>query len=115
VALVTSVKSDFAVVTGEALSVAAVVGNGNQPLLPGLKQLRACRRQARVAIHAHVALGGVHAMVEGDGPLSATPVIECPYVLTNRGQAEEDKQQADERRSTTHRKASHKAPPRIAT
>jgi hypothetical protein len=37
VALVASGKSDFAVVTGEALSIAAVVGEGNQSLLLGLK------------------------------------------------------------------------------
>jgi hypothetical protein len=37
VALVTRGKGGFAVVTGEALSIAAVVGNGNQPLFLGLK------------------------------------------------------------------------------
>jgi hypothetical protein len=36
-ALVTSCKSDFAVVAGETLSIAAVVGNGKQPLFLGLK------------------------------------------------------------------------------
>jgi hypothetical protein len=43
VALVTRGESDFAVVTGEALSIAAMVSNGNQPLFLGLKQLCACR------------------------------------------------------------------------
>jgi hypothetical protein len=88
VALVTSGKSDFAVVTGETLSIAAVVGKGNQPLFLGLKELCASRRKPRVAIHAHEALGGVRGMVEGDRPLPATPVIECPHLLSNRGQAE---------------------------
>jgi hypothetical protein len=37
VAPVASGKSDFVVVTGEALSIAAVVGEGNQSLFPGLK------------------------------------------------------------------------------
>jgi hypothetical protein len=36
-ALVTSCKSDFAVVAGETLSIAAVVGNGKHPLFLGLK------------------------------------------------------------------------------
>jgi hypothetical protein len=36
-ALVTSRKSDFAVVTGETLSIAAVVGSGKQPSFLGLK------------------------------------------------------------------------------
>ena len=62
-----------------------MVGNGNPALLVGLKQLCACRGQPRVAIHTHVTFGGVHAMIEGDPPLPATPVIECPHVLTNRG------------------------------
>jgi hypothetical protein len=54
-------------------------------------------------------------MVEGDRPLPATPVIECPHLLTNRGQAEEAKQQATQRQSKTHRKASHGFPPRSAS
>ena len=37
VALLTSDKSDCAVVTGETRSIAAVVGNGDPALLPGLK------------------------------------------------------------------------------
>jgi len=87
VALVTSGKSNFAVVTGEAFSIAAVVANGNQPLFLGLKELCACRRECRVAIHTHEALGGVRGMVEGDPPLRAAPIIECPDLLTNRRQA----------------------------
>jgi hypothetical protein len=43
VALVTGGKGDFAVVTGEALSIAAMISNGNQPLFLGLKQLCAGR------------------------------------------------------------------------
>jgi hypothetical protein len=37
VALVTRGEGDFPIVTGEALSIAAVVGNGNKPLFLGLK------------------------------------------------------------------------------
>jgi hypothetical protein len=36
-ALAAIAECGFVVVAGETLSIAAVVGNGNQPLFPGLK------------------------------------------------------------------------------
>lgn len=69
-------ECNLVIVTGKALSIAAVVGHGNQPLFLGLKQLRSRRCQSRMAIQAREAIGDVSAVIKGYWPLSATPVIE---------------------------------------
>lgn len=51
-------------------------------------------------------------MIKGDRPLAATPVIESPRLLTNRGQAEEAKQHATQCQSKTRVKARHGVRPK---
>jgi hypothetical protein len=88
-ALIAFAECNLVVVTGEALFITRVVGHGNEPLFLSLKQLFSRHGQARMAIHAHVAIGSVHTVVEGNRSLPSSPVIECLRVSTHSIQAEE--------------------------
>jgi hypothetical protein len=114
VALVTVGKGDFPVVASEALAVAAVVADGDPPLLLRLKELRARRGPPGVAIQAHIALACMRAVIERDPTLSATEVIESSYRLTDRKPAMQTQEQPAQCQSKTYLRPGHEDPHSVA-